>query len=156
MDKIKDIDKKLLNLLQKGDMCVPRITKLAHELGLPTSTVQTKIEKFKKEGVIKEYSAILDPEKVDKSLVAFWFGKTLKGGSDKEIESVPNKLKKIPQVQDVFFVSGEWDFVIKARLRDHKEYYEVARQLVKNYEEQSGMGMIAPKCFKDSHKIIVD
>jgi len=154
MKELKEIDKRLLNLVQEETMAVPRVTRIAHKLGLPITTVKTKLDKFSKLGVIKGYAAILDPDKVDRSLVAFWFGKIRKG-SKKPAESVMLKLMEIPQVQGVFFVSGEWDFIIKARLKDHKEYYEVATEIAKRYEEQSGMGIFSPKVFKDTHKILV-
>ena len=48
MKKLKEIDKKLLNLIQEEDMAVPRVTRIAHKLGLPVTTVKTKLDKFKK------------------------------------------------------------------------------------------------------------
>jgi DNA-binding Lrp family transcriptional regulator len=155
MKELKEIDKKLLNLIQEESMAVPRVTRIANKLGLPVTTVKTKLDKFAKLGIIKGYSAIIDPDKVDKSLVAFWFGKIPKGVK-KPAESVLSRMMEVPQVQEVFFISGEWDFIVKARLKDHKEYYHVAAELAKRYEEQSGMGVFAPKTFKDTHKIMVE
>ena len=86
--KLKEEDKKLLNLIQRGDMCVPRVTKLAHELSLPTSTVQTKLEKFRRLGLITGFSAILDPEKVGKGLTAFWFARVGKGSTSLLVAAV--------------------------------------------------------------------
>lgn len=153
--KLKEIDKKLLNLVQEEIMCVPHLTKIARKMRLPISTIKSKLDKFQKLGVIKGYSAILNPDKINKDLVAFWFAK-VKKGPGASISSVPNKLKVMPQIQGVYFISGEWDILMKGRLKDHREYAEIAEQLASKFEEQSGMGIFVPKCFKDTHKILVD
>lgn len=150
--KLKPEDKKLLNLIQEEDACVPRVTKIAHKLGLPTSTVKTKIDKFKKLGVIKGFSGILDPVKVDRSFVAFKFGaKKFKEPNDLDV--IGKKLAKIPEVEEAHFLVGEWDYVVKIRLKDKLEYVKVAPQVAVLVDRCKGV--IAPKCFKESHKILV-
>ena len=79
MDKIKIIDKKILRLIQDEDLCVPRITKIAHKLQVPTSTVQTRIKKLQDLGVIKGFTVVVDPEKLEKGFVAFVLGQTKLG-----------------------------------------------------------------------------
>jgi Lrp/AsnC family leucine-responsive transcriptional regulator len=150
--KLKPEDKKLLNLIQGEDACVPRVTKIAHKLGLPTSTVKTKIDKFKKLGVIKGFSAILDPVKVDRGFVAFKFGaKKFKQPTD--LDEIGRKLAKIPEVEEVYFLVGEWDYAVKMRLKDKLEYVKVAPQVAVLVDRCKGV--IAPKMFKETHKILV-
>jgi len=150
--KLNEEDKKLLNLIQEEDACVPRVTKLAHKLGLPTSTVNTKIEKFKKLGVIKGFSAILDPVKVDRGLVAFKLGQK-KFYKETDLDEIAIKLTKIPEVQEVYFLVGEWDYIVKMRLKDEKEYTQIAPKIAVCLD--ACKGIIAPKCFKETHKILV-
>ena len=150
---LKDIDKKLLNLIQEQDMCVPRVTKIAHKLGLPTSTVQSKLKAFQKEGIIKGYSAFLDGAKVGKGFVAYKFaGKKFQKETD--LEEFGKKLAKIPEIQEVRFIVGDWDYVCKMRLRDEAHYTEISPKIAVLMD--GCKGVISPKCFKDSHKIIVD
>ena len=108
MDKIKPIDKKILKLIQDKDLCVPRITKIAHQLGLPTSTVQARIKKLQDMDVIKGFTVLVDPEKLNKGYVAFVFGQA-KLGKDIDLESPAKKLARIPQVQEVFYITGDYD-----------------------------------------------
>ncbi|MBT3836209.1 Lrp/AsnC family transcriptional regulator [Candidatus Woesearchaeota archaeon] len=151
---LKPTDKKILNLLQKEDLCVPRITKIAHKLNLPTSTVQAKINKLQKLGLIKGFSAILDPEKLDKSFTAFMFGQA-KLGEHFDLERVAKKLAKFPQVQEIFFISGDYDYLIKVRVKDQKEYYELIQKMGPIFEARA-KGMVAPKCFKDTQKLEIN
>ena len=151
---LKSTDKKILNLLQKDDLCVPRITKIAHKLHLPTSTVQAKINKMQKLGLIKGFSAILDPEKLDKSYTVFVFGQA-KLGANFDLERVAKKLIKFPQVQDIFFISGDYDYLIKLRVKDQNEYYELVQKMGPIFEERA-KGIVAHKCFKDTQKIEIN
>jgi len=150
--KLKPEDKKLLNLIQEEDACVPRVTKLAHKLKLPTSTVKTKIDKFKKLGVIKGFSAILDPKKIGRPVVAFKFG-AKKFKKPEDLDIIGKKLAEIPEVQEVYFLVGEWDYIVKMRLKDEKEYTEVAPKVAVCVD--ACKGIISPKCFKETHKILV-
>ena len=152
MKKLKEIDKKLLNLIQEEEMAVPRITKIARALGIPVTTVKTKLDKFKKIGVIKGYSAIIDPDKVDRGFVAFKFGgKKFKKMEDLDVYG--KKLAAIPEVEEVFFLVGEWDYVCKMRLKDKDEYTKVAPKIALLLD--GCKGVISPKTFKDSHKVLV-
>ena len=154
MDKIKIIDKKILRLIQDEDLCVPRITKIAHKLQVQTSTVQTRIKKLQDLGVIKGFTVVVDPEKLEKGFVAFVLGQT-KLGKDLDLEKPAKKLAKIPQVQEVFFITGDHDYLVKLRVKDQEEYFKVVKKVAQCFEVR-GKGIIAPKCFKETHKIVID
>jgi len=149
--KLKPVDKRILELLQQGDMCVPRITKIAHQVKLPTSTVQSKINKMQQEGIVKEFIGLVDPEKVGKGFVGFLMGQA-KLGKETDFNKVIPKLKKIKQIQEIFFVTGDYDYLVKFRVKDQKEYYEVAQKIARCFEVR-GKGFVAPRCFKESPKV---
>ena len=154
MEKIKPIDKKILELIQDKDLCVPRITKIAHQLQIPTSTVQARIKKLQEINVIKGFTVLVDPEKLDKSYVAFVFGQA-KLGKDVDLEKPAKQLMKIPQVQEVFYITGDYDYLIKLRVKDKEEYFKIIQKVAQCFDVR-GKGIIAPKCFKDSPKIVID
>ncbi len=148
MAKIKDTDKQMLNLLQRGDLCVPRVTRLAHLMKLPTSTVHERLKTLQKENFIRGYTINLDAEKLEKGFVAFILGQA-KLGKEMQFEKGAECLMKLPQVQEVYSIAGEWDYFVKVRVKDKDEYYEVAKEVAKCFEVR-GMGIISTKCFKDS------
>jgi Lrp/AsnC family leucine-responsive transcriptional regulator len=154
MAKLKDTDKQMLNLLQRSDLCVPRVTRLAHLLKLPTSTVHERLKTLQKEGYVKGYSVELDPEKLEKGFVVFFLGQ-MKMGKGLAFEKAAEELLKIPQVQEIYFIAGEWDYLVKIRVKDKEEYYEVAKEVSKCFEVR-GMGIVTTKCFKDSPKFQVE
>lgn len=139
-------------MLQEPDSCSPRITYLARKLKLPVSTIQTKLKKFEKQGYIKQYSAELDGDKLGRPLVAFKFaGK--KFSKETDLDEFGKKLAKIPQVQEVHFLAGEWDYIIKMRLKDNEEYTKISPKIAVLMD--GCKGMISPKVFKDTKKIVI-
>ncbi|MFC2174694.1 Lrp/AsnC family transcriptional regulator [archaeon] len=157
MKALKAEDKKLLNLLQKDDACVPRVTMLAHKLGLPTSTVKTKIDKLVREGYVTGLSATVDPEKTGRGFVAFTLGRVPLRKDLDLVEDIPKLLAAIPEVLEVFFISGEWDYLIKFRVKDRDEYTHVIKKVAKALGEGNGrgLGMVGFKTLKETHKIKV-
>lgn len=151
--KLNETDKRILNLVQDLDMCVPHLTRLAKKSKLPISTIKSKLEKFQRLGVIKGYGAILDGEKVGKGFIAYKFGGK-KFHKPEDLAIYGKKLAAIPEVQEVRFLVGEWDYITRMRVKDEKQYNEVAPRIAILMD--GCKGIISTKCFKDTHKILVD
>jgi len=121
--KIDEKDIALLKELQTN--CRQSLKKLARKLNMSITTVYDRMKKLEKEGVIKGYKAILDPEKTGNDMVAFilvrmeYFhspeGKPL---SQREIAK---RISLIPNVSEVHIIAGEWDMLVKARGKTVKE-----------------------------------
>ena len=149
--KIKDTDKDILRLIQKGDMCMPRVTRIAKALGLPPSTVHERLKTMQKEGILTGYVGLIDGEKVERGFVVFIFGQLqlpkLKE-EKKYFENAGEKVAKLPFVEEVYFIAGEWDIVAKMRVKDTQDYYEKVKKVVEHFDIR-GQGMITTHCFKD-------
>jgi DNA-binding Lrp family transcriptional regulator len=157
MLKLKDTDKKLLNLLQQGDMAVPRVTRLAHTVGIPTTTVHERLKILQREGYIKGYVGIVEPEKVGKGYVALFFLNISYKKDASFREAVIAELIKIPQIQAIYYVTGEWDIALKLVVKDSNEYYDVTTKRILTIPGISkAMGTIVPKVFKDVPTVAVD
>jgi len=150
--KLKEIDESILRLIQKGNMCMPRTTKIAKTLGLPPSTVHERLIKMKKEGIIQGYMGILDKDKVDRGFVSFILGQIKLDNLQKNprfFEDLGKNLADYPFVQEVYFISGGTaDVLCKVVCKDKNDYYDKARKVVK-YFDLRGWGSIATKCIKD-------
>jgi len=152
MLKLKEEDRKLLNTIQEEEMAVARVGKIAKKLGMPISTVNTKLKKFQKLGIIKGYSAVIDPEKLGLGFVAYNLSHSrLTPKFHPDI--IGNKLAAIPEVEEVFFITGEWDYIVKLRVKDKDEYVRVIPKVAHCVER--GLGIVAPKCYKETRKVLV-
>lgn len=133
MKELDEKERELLNLLQKGDFCVPRATRLAHKLQIPTTTLHSKLKKLEQQGIIRGYKAELDGKKVGKGMVIFAvikvnYEKTYY--SKESMEDLGARLAKIPEILEVHTCSGDWDYLIKVKLRDSDEYADLAQKKI--------------------------
>ena len=146
-DGLDEVDKEILDLLQKGYL-TPRVNDIAEKLELRPSTVSYRIKRLEEKGVINGYTATLDPEKVNRGFLAFVFGQAALGPIT-DLDRPGEKLAKIPEVQEVHFITGEWDYLIKFRVKDQQEYYRIVQEIAKCFEGR-GLGMVVPKTFKET------
>ncbi len=119
-------DLKLLQELQKD--CRQSLKKLSRKLNLSITTVYERMKKLEKEGVIKGYKAILDPEKVGKPVIAFIFIRMRyhypELSEPLSQREVAKKISLLPGVCEVHIIGGEWDILVKARGKSLKQIGE--------------------------------
>lgn len=144
--KLDNLDKQILNLLQENARM--KYSDIAGKLNKPTSTVFERIKRLEESGVIKKYVTLLDPEKAEHGVTAFLFGQAGLG-QNTDLDKIGKMLAEIPEVCEVHFVTGDYDYLIKLRVKDQKEYYRVIQTIAKGLISR-GKGMIVPKTFKES------
>ena len=93
---------------------VTNMREIAKELGVSTVTVINRMKNLRGEGVIKGFSAHIDPKKVGFELTAVISLKA-KG---KMLLPVQEKIAKDPHVCGVYDVTGDFDSVIVARFKN--------------------------------------
>jgi Lrp/AsnC family leucine-responsive transcriptional regulator len=108
---LDEIDHRLLELLQHDDR-VP-VAELGKLLGIAPSTLNDRIRRLVKLGVISGFHAKVDPEKVGLDLLAYVFV----GWSDPTTEQLfLETMRNAPQVLEVHHVTGAWNYLMKVRL----------------------------------------
>lgn len=120
MDKT---DIKILELLQEDAKFT--VAQIAKKVGKGISTVHSRIQKLKQSGVIKKYTAVLDPSKVGRSTTAFiLITIRYRIPGRKTILSQREFCQEIaqhPLVQEVHVLSGQYDVLLKTRTSDINE-----------------------------------
>ena len=115
------IDKKLLQLLQTDSKQTTK--KLSLQLNLSVTAVYERIKKLEKEGIIKQYVAIVDRKKVDKSMLVFCHVKLVKHTKE-FIVDFEKEINDLPEVTECSHLSGEYDYVLKIFIKDMDSYRE--------------------------------
>jgi len=113
--KLDEKDIQILRLLQKNSkMTIREISKLVK--AAPT-TVFAKIKRMEKNGIIKEYRAILDSTKLGKGTTAFVLASITyrMEGQKLSQREIAKKIAKFPEVQEVHIIAGDWDLLIKVK-----------------------------------------
>lgn len=118
---LDQIDRKLLELLQSESK---RTNKdLANRLNLSVTAVYERIRKLEKAGVISKYVALVAPERVGKSFLAFCQIKLVQHTKSNVVD-FESEVTKLPEVLECFHVSGEYDYILKVMVKDMQAYRE--------------------------------
>ena len=96
---------------------------LARQVGLSTTPCKERVKRLEREGVIRSYQAILDPQYLDAALVVF-VQIRLNRTSQDIFEEFTRSAYDLPEVQECYLVSGNFDYLIKARVADMGAYRE--------------------------------
>jgi Lrp/AsnC family leucine-responsive transcriptional regulator len=117
--KFDRIDRKILDILQRDGRI--SITNLAQAVGLSATPCAERVRRLERSGVITGYHARLSPEALGKKLLVF-LEIRLAAKSDELFEKIRNELQKMPEVLECHLVSGDFDYLVKARLTEMNDY----------------------------------
>ncbi|MCC4114248.1 winged helix-turn-helix transcriptional regulator [Aromatoleum toluclasticum] len=119
MRELDRIDRKILDLLQK-DGRIP-MTDLAAKIGLSATPCTERVRRLEREGVITGYHAHVNPHALGKNLLVFVEIK-LSAKSGEVFDRVKKELSFVPEVMECHLVSGDFDYLVKARITEMGEY----------------------------------
>jgi len=88
----------------------------------PVTTVYSRIKRLEDTGIIKGYKPILDAGKLGRPTTAFVFASFTyrPPGVDRDLDQreTAKKVAKFQEVQEVHIITGDWDFLIKVKVKD--------------------------------------
>ena len=117
--ELDNIDRKILSILQKDARI--SITDLAEQVWLSVTPCSERVKRMEKEGVILGYHARLDPHALELSLLVFVEIK-LSAKSGIIFEQFKQEIIKLPNVLECHLVSGDFDYLVKARIPKMADY----------------------------------
>ena len=115
------IDKKLLILLQKDSKKTTK--ELSVKLNLSVTAVYERIKKLEREGIIKNYVALINRSKVDKGFIVFCHIKLIQHTRE-FLTKFESQVVKLSEILECHHVSGDYDYILKIAVRDMEEYRE--------------------------------
>lgn len=119
MNNIDTTDKKILNILQENGRITTK--ELAQKLYLTNTPVYERVRKLEKNGIIKKYAAILDPEKIDRSMIIFLMV-TLNKHTKDVVEDYKKRVLAFPEVMEFYYISGNFDSFLKLMVKDMDQF----------------------------------
>jgi len=124
--KLDEIDRRLLNLLQKD--CQIPVIELAAELGISTPTCHRRIKQLRSNGVIERQVAIADPSQSTRPLLVF-VEVSLQTHDAAAIDRFQMRMCAEEDVTQCFNVNGEVDFLVALNVASVESYYQASREL---------------------------
>jgi Lrp/AsnC family leucine-responsive transcriptional regulator len=92
-------------------------------VGLTTTPCKERVKRLEREGYITGYHAQLNPEKLGRGLVVF-VQISLQRTAGDAFKEFTEAVRDIPAIEECHLVAGNFDYLIKARVRDMNEYRE--------------------------------
>jgi len=103
------------------------LQEIGNEVGLSPTSCWTRIKKLEATGVIKRYTVDVDPAKLgyhDSVIVQV----TLESHTDETLYDFGRVLATIPEIQEAYLVSGDYDYYIRIAVRDTRDYERLLRE----------------------------
>ena len=112
-------DRHILECLQ-GDGRISNVA-LAKKVNLTTTPCLERVRRLERDGYIKGYTAQLRPELVDAGLLVFVEINLLRN-SPGAFREFRRRAALLPELLECHLVSGNFDYLLKARVKDMYEY----------------------------------
>jgi len=119
--ELSRIDRKILRSLQQNARL--SFAELARQVGLTTTPCKERVKRLERDGYISGYHARLDPGKLDRGLVVF-VQITLQRTAGNAFREFTEAIQDVPEVEECYLVAGNFDYLIKARVKDMTQYRE--------------------------------
>ena len=117
--KLDRTDKLILKKLQE-DGRISNVA-LAKKVNLSPTPCLERVRRLERHGYIKGYTALLDPHKVDAGVLVFVEIDLLRNSPD-AFRDFRREALKLPELLECHLVSGNFDYLIKARVKDMQQY----------------------------------
>lgn len=124
MDKL---DRKILDLLQKnGELTAAEV---AERVGLSKVPCWRRIRRMQEEGIIRQTVALLDAKALNVGTTVFVMMKTA-NHSAAWFEKFSKAMRDIPEIIEIYRMSGEVDYLMRVVVPDIDAYDVVYKKLI--------------------------
>ena len=127
MEKLDDTDRRLLRELQRD--ATLSLDQLSEAVHLSRNACWRRIKTMEEAGVIRARVTLLDATKLNLGLTVFIQIKAAAHTAD-WLDAFAKATRALPQVQGVYRMTGDLDYLIRARVADMADYDRLYQTLV--------------------------
>ena len=121
------IDLHILSIMQQDGRIVMK--DLAEQVGLSLTPCIERVKRMERDGVIDGYYARVAPRALGLQILVF-VEITLRQKSEQAFERFRRTILAIPEVMECHLVSGDFDYLIKARIPEMTEYRRLLGEIL--------------------------
>lgn len=125
-----DIDRKILRIL--SDNSSATATEMMSKVNLSIPAINKRIQKLCSSGVIKQFTILVDPKKMGRSILAFILI-VIQHGS--HVDNLMEYIQNDPDILECYAVTGEYDYLLKVCASD----VEMLEEKLTHLKRQSGV-----------------
>lgn len=126
MVELDAFDIKLLVQLQQNNRLTSEA--LAEQIGLSATACQRRIKRLRETGVIAAEVAVVNPHATGQWLTLVAHASLVRGQPD-VVDTFKKDVRRTPEIQQCFYVTGEFAFVMVVIVRDITAYDQLIRRL---------------------------
>lgn len=141
---IDEKDLKIIDMLRENARTP--LTEIASKLDVSESTIRKRIRALEKNGVITQYTVVVNPSKLGYNSVSMV-------GIDVEsthLLDVAMRMTEFPEVKFVATSTGDHMIITEIWINDSKE---LSRFIAKNIEKQEGVKRVSPTIILENWKV---
>lgn len=124
--ELDNYDIKLLSLLQKNSKTPQR--QLSEAVNLSASAVNRRIAQYEANGLITSTVAVVDPVRAGRPITIAVEVKVESERLDL-LDEIKHRFSACPQVQQAYYITGDFDFLLILNVKDMVEYEQLTREL---------------------------
>ena len=128
MDGLDDLDKKIVELLIKNARM--SYSEIGQKTGISRVAVKMRVQALEKRGIIEEYTAVINPQKLGGAVSCYFEIETL----PKALNEVAEKLRMNDTVTQIYRVSGKSKLHVHAVASSNEEMEEFISQVIDRLE----------------------
>lgn len=147
--KIDELDLKIISHLQENGR-IP-VAELAKRLNQPENTVRYRIERLLKNGVIRRFTALVDPRALGLNVSAAVMFKV----DPKKLDQLLEKLTSMKDVTNIYQLSGEWDLIAVVFAKDIQDLHERIEELRRAEGVKEINVMITTRIIKSEYRFVL-
>lgn len=144
---LNDLDLKLISILQ--DDCRKSCRKIGKMIGLSGTLVAKRIQNLEKKGFLKGYSVITNPIELGYDLTGIIYIQAEAG----YLDTVELELAKLSNIIIVYEVTGDFDLIAIAKLKDRESLNILIKDLLITPHVKRTLTNISLKVVKEDFKI---
>lgn len=122
MRPLDPIDRKILHALQQDGRVT--MTDLAAQVGLSATPCTERVRRLEREGIISSYHARVNPAALGLRVLVF-IEIRVSNKSPKVLDEIRQSLEKLDEITECHLVTGDFDYLIKARLGALEDYHDL-------------------------------
>jgi Lrp/AsnC family transcriptional regulator, regulator for asnA, asnC and gidA len=122
-----EIDSEIIRALVRNSRMT--LSQMSKEIKVPDATISNRLKKLE-ETLIKQYTLVLDPDKLGLNVTAIIIIQT----ESEKHEKVELELSKLEEVSEVYSVSGEYDILIKVWAHSIEELNKIVNSKIRSVD----------------------
>lgn len=127
--KLDRIDLNILRILQQEGRI--SYVELADKVGLSTTPCMERVKRLEQDHIIEGYQAVVNPASVGLNLLVF-VEISLHYQSPTAFDDFKKAVSELPNIMECHLVSGQSDYLLKARISEMSEYRQLLGDLLVN------------------------